>query len=615
MPKPVIVWALALITCSFLYVAASALGQTFSVDSGITLNNGLLSQGCSWIDIDADHDLDLYVSTAVFSSAAANLVFLNNGAGGFSQSLTAPLATDLTSTAIQTWGDYDNDGRTDLLVCNPGSTNILYHNSGGGVFTKPSVAMTTTSGSDYAAAWGDYDNDSYLDIVICTRDVVGPTSGTTLELYHNNGNETFTLQTAAPVATTLHNYSYPTWTDIDSDGDLDLFVSTGAPVANENDVVFRNLLIETSTAQFTADTLTGLSADSSDGLFPAWGDYDNDGFDDLFLTTWGGIAGAKPNMLYHADGTGTFSKVTNPATGTLITNSNVSTGATWGDYDNDGDLDIFVSEQTSADDKLFRNNGDGTFTDVTAAVSIASIGGYASHGAAWGDYDRDGDLDLFVTYGYFSPGSRNRLLKNSGNGNHWLQIACRGYSGNNASGIGARISIKAILGGVPTWQHRTVTSTSGFFSTNLEQHFGLLDATVVDSIIVRWPSGFQSIRSSVAADQFITIEDCADLDGDGVYCTDNCPAVANPWQEDANSDGIGDACCCIGSTGNIDCDSGNGVDISDLSALIDNLYITFAPLCCPKEANVDGQPGIDIADLSGLIDYLYISFAPTAACQ
>ena len=76
-----------------------------------------------------------------------------------------------------------------------------------------------------------------------------------------------------------------------------------------------------------------------------------------------------------------------------------------------------------------------------------------------------------------------------------------------------------------------------------------------------------------------------------------------------------DVCCCVGTTGNIDCDALDGVDISDLSALIDNLYISLAPLCCPKEANVDGQPGIDISDLSALIDYLYITFAPTAACQ
>jgi hypothetical protein len=109
--------------------------------------------------------------------------------------------------------------------------------------------------------------------------------------------------------------------------------------------------------------------------------------------------------------------------------------------------------------------------------------------------------------------------------------------------------------------------------------------------------------------------DQADSDADGVgNLCDNCPNKANPNQADANHDGIGDACCCVDRTGNVDCDLNDGADISDLSALIDNLYITFAPLCCPKEANVDGLSGTDISDLSALINYLYINFTLPAAC-
>lgn len=604
----------------FLSLVGRVQAQTFTVDSGVTLNSGPLSQGCSWVDLNGDSLLDLCVTTAVFSPAAVNLVFLNQGAGAWLQSFAAPLATDLTSTAAQTWGDYDNDGRIDAFLCNPGSTNILYRNLGGGSFSKPSVPMTQTSGQDYAAVWGDYDNDGNLDLISGTRDVVGSPSGTLLELYHNDGAGSFNQILAGDPVATPHNYAYPSWIDYDYDGDLDLFVSTGAPVATENDVLFRNQLVETATADFEPDTSSGITQDSADGLFPAWGDYDNDGLLDLYLTTWGGLTTAKPNILYHATAPGTFAKVTNPATGTLITASNVSTGATWGDYDNDGDLDLFTTEQTSTDNKLHSNNGNGTFADVTVAAQVTPVGGYASHGAAWCDFDKDGDLDLFVTFGYFSPGSRNRIYKNGGNSNHWLSITCAGYNGNNRSAIGARVGVLATIGGNPVWQTRVVTSSSGFFSTVLDQHFGLGDATVVDSIEVIWPNGTITGRSNVGADQFLSIDDCADPDGDNFYCLDNCPDTANPGQEDADGDHWGDACdnclkvgnpsqSALGMVGDVN--ASTTITSADIIHMVNHVFKSGPPpVPCAAYGDVNCSGNLSSADIISLVNYVFKGGAP-----
>src|SRR6266536_1263721 len=157
-------------------------------------------------------------------------------------------------------------------------------------------------------------------------------------------------------------------------------------------------------AQFTAITNGPVVTERGDSTGCAWADYDNDGYLDLFVSNFG----TPFNFLYHNNGDGSFTRVTN---GIIATAQGQAEGAAWADYDNDGDLDLFVSVGLGGNDLLYRNNGDGTFTKVTSGPVVQSGGN--SRGCAWGDYDNDGSLDLFVAN---EQGQNNFLFHNNGDG-------------------------------------------------------------------------------------------------------------------------------------------------------------------------------------------------------
>jgi hypothetical protein len=242
-------------------------------------------------------------------------------------------------------------------------------------------------------------------------------------------------------------------------------------------------------------------AQPSDGL--AWGDYDNDGFLDLFVTN----PNSGGNRLYRNLGDSTFERITS---GNIVTDRAESLGCAWGDYDNDGFLDLFVINGLFGPQNnfLYRNNGDGTFTKITSG-SLANDGG-ASSGIGWGDYDNDGFLDLFVANGLLGPAQVNFLYRNNGNSNNWVKVKCVGTLSNRA-GLGAKVRLKAIIAGQSRWQMRQIDGGDGSSGGSLEAHFGLGDATIIDTLRIEWPSGIVQELHDVATNRFLTVTEPARL--------------------------------------------------------------------------------------------------------
>jgi len=315
-------------------------------------------------------------------------------------------------------------------------------------------------------------------------------------LYHNNGNGTFTKITTGSIVTDLASSSAGIWGDYDNDNYPDLFV------ANFGSVNF--LYHNNGNGTFTKITTGDIVGDNGDSHGASWGDYDNDGWLDLFVNRWYN----ENDLLYHNNGNGTFTKITAEP---QVNNTGYGTGSAWGDYDNDGWLDLFVSNSSlnvpGQINYLYHNNANGTFTQVTTGTFPTDISD--GRGTSWCDYDNDGDLDLHVAN---ELNSDDFLYQNNGNSNHWINIKCYGTA-SNKSAIGTRISVKAVINGLPVWQTNFVSGQTGYSAQNsLNLEFGFGNAALIDSMIVRWPSGLVCYYTNIAADQFVKVyENCTIL--------------------------------------------------------------------------------------------------------
>ena len=272
-------------------------------------------------------------------------------------------------------------------------------------FSEPAICQLTFTkiysgdivydgGIAAGAAWGDYNSDGFIDMFVANW------YGQNNFLYKNNGDGTFTKIISGSLVNDKGFSSGPCWGDYDNDGDLDLFV---ANQRNEHNFLYRN----NGDGSFFKVAEGDIVNDYGSSYTAAWIDYDNDGNLDLFVANSGQFC-----FLYKNNGDGTFKRIKNTA---VVNDKGRLWNASWGDYNNDGCQDLFMANSSGQNNLLYKNNGDGSFKKITEGP-VVNDGGYSMSGS-WGDYDNDGDLDLFVGNAGTSLGGTNDFLyKNNGDG-------------------------------------------------------------------------------------------------------------------------------------------------------------------------------------------------------
>jgi hypothetical protein len=454
----------------------------------------------SWGDYNNDGYDDLFITD--YSLAKSNSLFKNNGDKTFTEITTGNVATDLASSLASSWADYDNDGDLDLFVANNvGSYNFLYNNNGDGSFTKVTEGhIASYDGYSHGATWADYDSDGYLDLFV--SDFMP--SRVNL-LYRNLGDGTFELITSGDIIKVTGHSIGSSWADVDNDGDPDLFV----PNAGEKNFFFRNI-----NGELTLEPSSALAQQESSSTGGSWGDYDNDGDLDLFVANASNV----PNQLFINDGSGNFTN-----SSTIVGNESKNThGSTWTDFDNDGDIDLFTTNDGFQSNQFYTNNGDGTFT---VSENDLNKNLENSFGAAASDIENDGDLDLFIVN---HSGGENVLFENTkGACQNSFCMTLVGVN-SNTSAIGAHVYATTTIYGNSVTQYREVSSQTGGGAggqNTMKVYFGIGDATQIDLLVIKWPSGIvQQLTNQTSGSCVTVFEESGCLVSGYAYldANDNC---------------------------------------------------------------------------------------------
>ena len=508
-----------------------------------------LGAGGAFFDADNDGFLDIYLVNSGYwdkppsAKQAMSALYRNNRDGTFTDITTIAKVTNLGNYGQgAACADYDNDGNVDLYVTNFGA-NVLYRNNGDGTFTDVTVsAGVGDPGWSSSACFLDYNSDGHLDLfvvnyLVYSLDVHYPPcgedgihtychpslfEGAPDRLYRNNGDGTFTdVSQAAGVGAMgglFHGKGLGVVSaDFNNDGAPDLYVANDD---TRNDFFYNNADGTFSEISLLAGCAYSFNGVAQAGMGVTVGDYNNDSWLDIFVTN----LSYETNALYRNNGDGTFTDVIYEAHLGKESYLYVGFGTGYFDADNDGWLDLFIANGHIIDniedthdiltyrqlDQLFRNNGDGTFQEISDGA-----GGYfqrptVSRGTLFGDYDNDGDIDMLVTE---NRGPVTLLRNETTPQNNWITIKTVGMI-SNRDGIGTRLTMTA--GGHT--QTREVNPGASYMSSHDARcYFGLRANTTVDRLEVRWQSGVMQVFEDLPANQEHVISEFLDTPEDRLF--------------------------------------------------------------------------------------------------
>lgn len=479
--------------------------------------------GAAFLDYDQDGYIDLYICSGTWSEGLSggekpdklpgNHLYHNRQDGTFEDvTKKAGVGGPWYSMGV-TVGDYNNDGYPDLYLSNY-SPNVLYKNNGNGTFTDV-TKRAGMGGNEFSvgAAWLDYDNDGLLDLYVgnyvnfdpqykyfyAPDGFPGPMAYDSQQdvLYHNKGNGIFEDVTKSMGIIDIDGRAMGVGAaDYDDDGFVDIYVA--------NDHTVNYLWHNDSGKGFTdKGTMSGTAfsqaGEATVSMSVDFADYNGDGLLDLF------VSDDKYCSLYENLGNGVFNDKSYSSGIAMPAGQFVGWSSSFIDYNNDGNVDIFkingaLKHLYGQEDQLFENTGDGKFGDVSTESGKYFEKELVGRGACFGDYDNDGDIDAYIVnlndYGVF-------LRNNKGNQNNWLTLNLVGQT-SNRDGIGSRVKI--ISGGKA--QTAQKKSTTGYLSQNdPRMHFGLAKNEMVERIEIKWPSGKLQVLENIKANQILTVKE------------------------------------------------------------------------------------------------------------